>query len=280
MSEMTILPHRAEDFAAHLRREEKSPATVSKYTHDALHYIRYLEGRPVTREENAAYRQHLAACYAPAGANSMIAAVNAFLSFLGWPSLRIRRLRLQKKVYCPESSELSREDYEKLVRTARRSGNTRLSLLLQTLCATGIRVSELSFITAEAVRAGEATVSCKGKTRTVFLVRELRQRLLKYAGEKRIETGPLFVTRTGRPLNRSNIWKEMKALCRRAGVSEKKVFPHNLRHLFARTFYTLEKDIARLADILGHSSINTTRIYTISSGAEHRRKLENMHLLV
>lgn len=156
----------------------------------------------------------------------------------------------------------------------------RLNLIIQTICSTGIRVSELKFITVEAVKQGEATVNCKGKSRSVFIIRDLQKKLLRYAVEKKIKSGMIFVTRTGKPLSRTNIWREMKSLCKDADVNPEKVFPHNLRHLFARTFYGIEKDIAKLADILGHSSIDTTRIYIISTGTEHRKRMENMHLII
>lgn len=267
-------------FRQHLLSQEKRPATREKYLRDVRNYVNFLGDQEVSLSVNLAYKQYLEEQYAPASANSMIAAVNAFLSFLGREDLKLKRLRVQKKAYCPESAELTREDYEKLVLTARAGGKQRLALVIQTLCATGIRVSELAYVTREAVEQGEATVTCKGKTRTILIVSRLRKRLLQYARQRGIQKGPIFTTRTGQPLNRSNIWKEMKALCALAGVPAEKVFPHNLRHLFARTFYALEKDIAKLADVLGHSNINTTRIYIISTGAEHRRKLERMHLLV
>ena len=168
----------------------------------------------------------------------------------------------------------------RLCRTAEKCGNMRLNLILQTLCATGIRISELRFVTVEAAKSGEMTVNCKAKTRTVFIIRELKDKLLRYAKQRGIKSGMIFVTRSGCAVDRTNIWREMKALCINANVNPQKVFPHNLRHLFARVFYEIEKDIAKLADILGHSSINTTRIYIISTGMEHRRRMENMHLIL
>ena len=187
---------------------------------------------------------------------------------------------MQRNAFCTEEKELTRADYLRLLNAAKSQGNERLNLILQTICGTGIRVSELQFITVEAVRKGEAVVSCKNKTRTVFIVRELQKKLLNYITVKGIATGYIFITKSGKPLSRCNIWREMKALCEQAGVSPDKVFPHNLRHLFARTFYGIEKDIAKLADILGHSSINTTRIYIITTGTEHKRKMEKMHLII
>lgn len=192
----------------------------------------------------------------------------------------MKSIKLQRQIYCSEEKEMTKAEYMRLVKTAKQKGNERLSLLIQTICGTGIRVSELQYITVEAVKCGEAVVSCKAKTRSVFIVKELKQKLLRYAAEQGIKNGMIFVTRTGKPLSRTNIWREMKALCIEANVNPQKVFPHNLRHLFARVFYGIEKDIAKLADILGHSSINTTRIYIISTGTEHRRRMENMHLIL
>lgn len=210
----------------------------------------------------------------------MLASLNGLFSFLGWEDCRVKSVKLQRQIYCPEEQELTKAEYIRLVHTAKQKGNERLNLILQTICGTGIRVSELQYITVEAVKNGEATVSLKGKTRSVFLVKELRKKLIRYAAKQNIQSGAVFITRTGKPMNRTNIWREMKGLCRQAGVNPKKVFPHNLRHLFARTFYGIEKDIAKLADILGHSSINTTRIYIISTGSEHRRRMEHMRLII
>ena len=192
----------------------------------------------------------------------------------------MKTIKIQQQVFCPEEKELTRAEYMRLVNTAKAKHNERLCLILQTICGTGIRVSELQFITIEAAKRGEATVSCKGKTRSVFIVRELQKKLLRYAAEQGIESGCIFITRGGKPVSRTNIWREMKALCGEADVNPNKVFPHNLRHLFARVFYGIEKDIAKLADILGHSSINTTRIYIISTGTEHRKRMENMRLII
>ena len=212
--------------------------------------------------------------------NAMLAGLNGLFAFHGWHDLKVKTLKLQQQVYCPEEKELTKQEYARLCRTAERRKNQRLSLILQTICGTGIRVSELRYITVEAAKQGEAVVNCKAKTRTVFLVKALRQKLLRYAAEQGIESGMIFVTRTGKPIDRTNIWREMKSLCQEAGVNPEKVFPHNLRHLFARVFYGIEKDIAKLADILGHSSIDTTRIYIISTGTEHRRRNRISSLLL
>ena len=270
-----------EAFKAYLCEEEKSGNTKDKYERDARAFAAYCGGREITKETVIAYKQYLIdSGYAVRSINSMLASINSLLSFLGWYELRVKSLKVQQQIFCPEEKELSRAEYERLCRTAERKHNERLSLIIQTICGTGIRVSELPFITVEAVRKGDATVSLKGKTRNVFIVRELQKKLLCYIAEQKITKGAVFVTRTGKPVSRTNIWREMKNLCHEAGVNPEKVFPHNLRHLFARVFYGIEKDIAKLADILGHSSINTTRIYIISTGTEHRQRMEQMHLIL
>ena len=266
-------------FREHLILEERSVATIQKCIRDIKAFAKYAEGT-VTRGTVIAYKKHLQEHYAVRSVNSMLASINSFFSFFGWNDLKVKSLKLQQQVFCPEERELTKAEYTRLCRTAERKHNERLNLILQTICGTGIRVSELQFITVEAAKCGEAVVRCKGKTRAVFIVRELRQKLLCYAAEQNIQSGMIFVTRTGKPISRTNIWREMKALCVEADVNPQKVFPHNLRHLFARVFYGIEKDIAKLADILGHSSINTTRIYIISTGIEHRRRMENMHLIL
>lgn len=266
-------------FREHLILEERSVTTIQKYIRDIKAFAKYTEGA-VTKETVIAYKKHLQEHYAVRSVNSMLASINSLFVFLGWHDLKVKALKLQKQVYCPEEKELTKAEYTRLCKVAQRRHNERLNLILQTICGTGIRVSELQFITVEAAKCGETVVRCKGKTRAVFIVRELRQKLLRYAAEQGIKSGMIFVTRTGKPINRTNIWREMKSLCQEAGVNPEKVFPHNLRHLFARVFYGIEKDIAKLADILGHSSINTTRIYIISTGIEHRRRMETMHLIL
>lgn len=228
----------------------------------------------------ARYKAHLAQAYAVTSANSMLAAVNSFFKSMGWYDCCVRQFKVQRKTYCPEEKELTRAEYFRLINAAKQEGNHRMSMIIQTIGSTGIRVSELQAITVEAVRKGEAMVSCKGRSRTVFLVKKLQRQLLQYIKRKGLKTGPVFVSRTGKPLNRSRIRREMKDLCKRAEVLESKVFPHNLRHLFARVFYSMEKDIAKLADILGHGSINTTRIYIMTTGREHRKRMEAMDLLL
>ncbi len=263
-----------------LLRDEKSENTVEKYMRDVRHFESFADGRNIDKNLTIEYKLYIGKIYAPSSANSMIAALNSFLRFASWQECSVKQFKLQAKTYCSEKSELTKGEYVSLVRAAEEDNDKRLSLIIQTICGTGIRVSELEFITVEAVKQGEAVVSCKGKTRKVFIVKALRKKLLRYAEGKGITEGMIFVSKNGKALNRSNIWRKMKSLCLRAGVLCEKVFPHNLRHLFARTFYGIEKDIAKLADILGHSSINTTRIYIVSTGEEHRRKMENMHLII
>lgn len=269
------------DFSAYLKSEEKSENTIEKYLRDVRAFSVYLNGDEITKEAVIAYKSKLLSMnYAVRSINSMLASVNGLFSFLGWADLKVKSIKLQRQIYCSEEKELTKAEYMRLVNTAKQKGNERLNLILQTICGTGIRVSELQYITVEAVKCGEAIVSLKGKTRTIFIVRELQKKLLRFAAEQGISSGAIFITRTGRPMSRTNIWREMKGLCEQAGVNPQKVFPHNLRHLFARVFYGIEKDIAKLADILGHSSINTTRIYIISTGNEHRKRMENMRLII
>ena len=268
------------EFKEHLILEERSEMTIEKYIRDVKAFSVYTQNTAVTKEIVIAYKKHLQENYAVRSVNSMLASINSLFSFLGWHDLKVKSLKLQQQVFCPEEKELTKAEYARLCRAAERKHNERLNLILQTICGTGIRVSELQYITVEAVKQGEAVVNCKAKTRSVFIVKELKQKLLRYAAEQNIKSGMIFVTRTGKPISRTNIWREMKALCEEASVNPQKVFPHNLRHLFARVFYGIEKDIAKLADILGHSSINTTRIYIISTGTEHRQRMENMQLII
>lgn len=277
---MVITAGEADRFAASLRREEKSAATVEKYRREARRFALWLEGRAVTKELARSYKAALAEERTGAGVNGAVAALNSLFGFLGLEACRLKSVRVQRQAFRDEGRELTEAEYRRLLSAAEARGNRRLLLVMEALCATGIRVGELRFFTVEAVRRGRAEVRGKGKVRTVFLPGKLQKALLRYAKERGIAGGPVFVTRSGRPLDRSNIWSDMKRLCRAARVPEGKVFPHNLRHLFARTYYALEKDIVRLADILGHSSVNTTRIYTMESGAAHRRQLEKMKLVI
>lgn len=280
MNQKMVTINMIKEFQAKLQNDERSENTIEKYLRDVKAFSEFVGTREINKALVMEFKALLVENYEVTSANSMIAAVNAFLRFMGWVDCCIKQFKVQKKAFCSEEKELTKAEYIRLVNTAKEEGNERLNLILQTICGTGIRVSELQFITVEAVRKGEAIVSCKNKTRTVFIVRELQKKLLNYTKNKGITTGSIFITKSGKPMSRCNIWREMKALCEQAGVSPDKVFPHNLRHLFARTFYGIEKDIAKLADILGHSSINTTRIYIITTGAEHKRKMEKMRLII
>ena len=262
-----------------LLREERSPGTVRKYLRDLATLDGWLTGRPLTRETAAAWKEHLTARgYAPATVNSMLGAVNKFLSHAGAP-FRVRYLRLQRRLFRGDERDLTREEYGRLLSAAREAGRERLALLLEAICSTGIRVSEVRYLTVEAARARRADVALKGKIRTILLPGKLCRRLLAYARRRGVGAREIFRTAAGRGLSRKQIWAEMKSLCPRAGVAPSKVFPHNLRHLFARTFYRACRDMARLADILGHSSVETTRLYLISTGAEHARQMARLGLL-
>lgn len=269
-----------EAYLRNLRNGEHSWSTVTQYRRDILSFFSFLGGRELSKEMALSYKERLEQTYRPATVNAKISALNSFFSFLGRNDLKLKFLKIQKSAYCPANKELNKAEYMRLVNAAKEKRNEKLSLLLQTIGGTGIRVSEIRYITVEAVSRGEAIIRLKGKTRTILLPKKLQQILASYIRRNKIASGPVFVTRSGRPLDRSNIWKMMKRICREAGVEEKKVFPHNLRHLFARCFYSVDKDIAKLADILGHSSINTTRIYIITSGVEHRRRLDALGLVV
>ena len=266
-------------FARQLGEEERSPATLEKYLREVRQFAAFLGGREVTRDLAAAWREELSARQSPATVNGKLTALDRLLAFLGWEDCRVKHLRVQRQLFRDSARELSREEYARLVETARRLGRGRLSLLIETICATGIRVSEVRYITAEAVREGRTEIALKGKIRTILLPGKLCRKLEKYARQKKITSGELFLTRSGRPMSRKQIWAEMKGVCRAAGVAPSKVFPHNLRHLFARCFYRVSRDVAKLADVLGHSSIETTRIYLISTGAEHARTLDQLRLI-
>ena len=259
-------------FEQYLKEEEKSEATIEKYLRDVRTFAEYLAGRPIEKAEIISYKEYLTNHYAPASVNSMLVALNGFLRFSGLSSYCVKILKIQRQIFYEEDKELTKEEYRRLVRAAE---HTQLSYVIQTICGTGIRVSELRYITVEAVRAGKAVVNCKNKTRVIFIPAPLQKLLNKYIKKSGIQAGSVFVGKNGKPLDRSSIWRRMKALCAKAGVSPIKVFPHNLRHLFARTFYSIEKDIVRLADLLGHSSINTTRIYTIETGRQHIHYVES-----
>lgn len=268
------------EYAAELTERERSEHTVQKYLRDLGKLMSYAGGRPLDKALMVSFKRTLAEKYSPSSVNSVLAAVNGFLDFAGMSALRLKPLKIQRRAFLPEERELTLGEYRRLVSAAERGSHERIALVLQTLCATGIRVSELKFITTKAVREGRAVISCKGKSRVVFLPEKLQKLLAKYLGKRGIREGAVFVTRSGNPLDRSNIWREMKRLCKSAGVAEKKVFPHNLRHLFARTYYSLEKDLSRLADILGHSAVTTTRIYTMESGKIHAKQINRLGLVL
>ena len=267
-------------FGEYLYGEERCSATVEKYLRDVRAFSAFLQRRGLERGVVLEYKSGLLARYAVSSANSMIAALNSFFRFIGRGELCVKQYKIQRQVYRSEDRELTHEEYARLIRAAKDGGKARLNLIIQTICGTGIRVSELQYFTVEAVRRGEVFVSCKGKNRRIFIVSELKKKLLRYAEEQKVRSGAIFTTRSGKPISRHNIWRDMKSLCRDAGVAPGKVFPHNLRHLFARSFYAIEKDIVKLADILGHSTINTTRIYIITTGTEHKRKMELMRLII
>ena len=270
-----------ENYSLWLMKEEKSGLTIEKYIRDIARFLAFAQNRPVTKEVVMEYRDSLISRqYAVSSINSMLVALNRYFDYLGLPGLRVKLLKFQRAIFCPEEKELTREEYLRLVREAGKRGDKELSLILQTIASTGIRIGELKDITVSAVKEGKATVRSKNKSRTVFLPGKLRKYLLQYSRERRIEAGPVFQTRKGEAVNRCSVWRKMKELCRGAGVESGKVFPHNLRHLFARAYYQLEKDIAKLSDLLGHSSIETTRIYIMTSGREHRRQMEKLRLIL
>jgi len=278
--EKTLNTKKLNEFKRYLCLEERTPATMEKYTHDIRVFFDFMGGKKLTKDNVLEYKRALLTKYAVTSANSMIAAINAFFKFCGWLELCIKQYKIQKSAFSPEEKELTKAEYIRLIETAKNKGNERLGLIIQTICGCGIRVSELQFITVEAVNRGETFVNCKGKNRRIFIVSELRRKLLQYIKSKKIKSGSVFITKNGKPISRHNIWRDMKALCKDANVPPAKVFPHNLRHLFARTFFNLEKDIGKLADILGHTNINTTRIYIVTTAAEHKRKMENMRLII
>lgn len=276
---MNLSKEQIDHFANHLYYEEKSVATQEKYLRDVWAFYAFSNGNTITKEMVISWKKNLVERgYAVRSVNSMLASVNSLLDFLGLPECKVKNIRTQRQTYCAEEKELTKAEYMRLLAASQK--NEQLNLVLQTICGTGIRVSELQHFTVESVRHGEIIISCKGKTRTILVPGKLMNMLLKYAKRHGISSGVIFVSKNGKALDRSRIWRQMKDLCKAAGVKESKVFPHNLRKLFARTFYGIERDIAKLADILGHSSINTTRIYIITTGQEHRRKIERLGLVI
>ena len=267
-------------FQQHLKSEDREQSTIEKYLRDLRHFMIWLAGREVTVEITVEWKYHLRTeGYKPETINSKLSALNKFFTFMQWPECRVRYLKIQRKLFRGREKELTKEEYLRLLETANILGKTRLGLLIETICATGIRVSEVRYITIEAIQSGYVDVALKGKIRTILLPGKLCRKLQKYARKQKITSGEIFLTRSGKGISRRQIWAEMKALCKKAGVAATKVFPHNLRHLFARTFYRACRDVAKLADVLGHSSIETTRIYLISTGIEHARQIERLGLI-
>lgn len=264
-------------FECYLKEEEKSSATVEKYLRDIRCFCDFLKDRPISKEETILYKEYLTQQYAPASVNSMLVALNCFLRFIGRADCCVKQLKIQRQIFCGEEKELSQAEYQRLVKAA---GDSQLSYILQTICGTGIRISELQSITVEAVMIGKAVVNCKNKTRVIFIPAPLQKILKQYIKKTVLKAGSVFISQNGKPLDRSSVWRQMKRLCKKANVPPEKVYPHNLRHLFARIFYRIKKDIVRLADILGHSSINTTRIYTLETGQQHLSDLTQVQRLI
>ncbi len=279
MGKRTLNNYELEAFQKYLLHEEKSASTIEKYIRDLRAFLIYTGGKEVSKEVVINYKKNLQERgYAVRSINSMLASLHSFFAFKGWTDCRVRSIRLQKHMFCSEEKELTKAEYLRILGAARK--NIRLNLAMQTICATGIRVSELQFFTIDMVKKGKVIVQCKGKTRTILIPSKLRKRLLAYGRKEKINGGRIFQTKRGNPLNRKTIWAEMKSLCKKADVDANKVFPHNLRKLFARSFYELDRDIAKLADLLGHSSIETTRIYIMTTDKEHREKMELLGLVV
>lgn len=277
----TLTKEHIDKFIIYLRNEERAESTVQKYKKDLLEFYIFLpEGQQLDKNTVLNWKAEMMRQYSVSTVNTKIAALNGLFIFLGWHDCRVKPVKQQRKIFRDKDRELTRAEYFCLLDAAKREGNKRLYYLMETLCSTGIRISELKFITVEALEIGHVNVNCKGKLRPVILTKKLRRALKEYCRVQHIQSGSVFVTRNGKPLDRSNIWREMQRLCERAGVDAHKVFPHNFRHLFAVSFYGLEKDIAKLADLLGHASIETTRIYIMESGAEHERQVDRLGLVV
>lgn len=281
MATKPITEEQLSAFAYSLHQAERSVGTIENYLRHVRTFSAWLGGRPVSKEATAEWKEQLvSAGYRPNTINAMLGGVNRFLDFVGWSACKVKALRLQRRLFRDDSRELTRAEYERLIAAALALGRERLALLIETICATGIRVSEVCYLTVEAVQRGKAEISLKGKIRTILIPGKLRRKLLRYAQKNKTVSGEIFLTRNGKGMSRKQIWAEMKAICKEADVAPTKVFPHNLRHLFARTFYKVYRDVAKLADVLGHSSIETTRIYLISTGAEHAKQLERLGLIV
>ena len=267
-------------FYEYLIEEERSSGTIEKYIRDVRLLQSWLGSDPVTKENAARWKQELLQSgRAPSTVNSMLAAANTYFHFMGWDELKLKSIRLQRRFFRENERELTKAEYQLLMETAKKRGDERLALLMETICATGIRVSEVPYITTDAIKKGRARISMKGKLRTILIPAQLCRKLRKYATKYRIGRGEIFLTKNGTRLERKQIWAQMKALCKYAGIERNKVFPHNLRHLFARCFYRISHDISSLADVLGHSSIETTRIYLISTESEHIKKIAHLGLV-
>lgn len=274
-----ITTERIDAYCLSLLADERAAGTVAKYRRDVTAFARWLGGRPVSKENSTGWKAHLLnRGYAPRTVNSMLAAVNSFFRFAGW-NIKVKFLKIQRQLFRDATHELNRAEYTQLLAAARSNGQERLALIMETLCATGIRISELRYITVAAAQQGKATISLKGKIRTILLSTKLCRKLLKYAKKQKIATGEIFLTSSGKGISRRQVWHELKRLCAAAGVESSKVFPHNFRRLFAVTYYKASRYIARLADVLGHSSIETTRIYLTVSGADQARQLDRLGLV-
>lgn len=274
-----ITVHMLQAYKVHLTNDEKAVATIEKYMRDIMHFSNQLEDKEITKSAVLAFKKELMENYSVTSVNSILSALNSFFCFLKWDDMKIKLVKVQKHAFANVEKELTKAEYYRLLSAAKSNQNQRLYLLMQSICSTGIRVSELKFITVQSVHTGMAEINNKGKNRIVFLPKLLCTALKKYISREKITSGSVFVSKSGRPLDRSNIWASMKKLCEKAQISSAKVFPHNLRHLFARTYYSVQKDIVRLSDILGHSSINTTRIYTQETGDIHRQQIQKLGLL-
>ena len=275
-----IALYQLSDFARQLQEDERSPATIENYLRHIRAFAAWAGGQAVTKDLATQWKEHLISQYRPGTVNTMLVSLNRFFAFLGWYDCQVKTLRIQRRLFREESKELTRAEYERLVSAAQASGRERLVLLLETICSTGIRVSEVKYITVEALKLGKAEISLKGKIRTILLPNKMCRKLLKYAKKQKTVSGEVFLTRNGKGISRKQIWAEMKSICAKAKVAATKVFPHNLRHLFARVFYKACRDVAKLADVLGHSSMETTRMYLISTGVEHAHTLERLRLIL
>lgn len=280
MEDFKLTAERIAAYGRYLKQEERTPATLEKYLRNVRAFALWLDGRPVTKEAVTGWKERLLAeRRAPSTVNAALSALNGLFRFLGWEGCRARFVKVQRRLFRDPARELSRPDYDRLIATARELGKERLALVMETICATGVRVSELRYLTVEAVQRGRAEISLKGKVRVILIPTKLARKLLKYAKKNKTASGEIFLTGNGKSLSRRQIWAEMKRLCVYAGVAPSRVFPHNLRHLFATAYYRAYRDIAKLADVLGHSSIETTRIYLLTSGAEHQRQLDRLGLV-